>query len=91
MRQSQFFNKLSWILLEAKIKYYLFPGMENISDTRYDKLEKIYLKMCSHYEQPNTIQSMVGVDKTRPSVQAAISKICRDNYYMAFLNRGKYE
>lgn len=73
------FAKLSWKLLEAKILYYLFPLRENISDIEYDKLEKEYLQYCNETDTLNTIQSMVGVDKERPSVQLVICKILRNN------------
>jgi hypothetical protein len=69
------FTKLSWQLLEAKIKYYQYPHMITMSDATYDILEKEYMQACIDLNQPNTIQSMVGVDLNRPSVQCAIHKI----------------
>ena len=69
------FATLSWKLLEAKITYYLYPETNTLEDSEYDSLERLYLSMCSEYDFPNTIQSMVGVDETRPSVQNAIQKI----------------
>ncbi len=72
---SKRFCKLCWILLEAKIKYYLYPTINNISDSLYDRLEQMYVRHCNKYNYPNTIQSMVGVDLSRESVQIAVSKI----------------
>lgn len=69
------FILLSWQLLEAKVKYYLYPSINNMSDSEYDELEKKYVTYCTENDVPNTIQNMVGVDKERPSVQIAIGKI----------------
>lgn len=69
------FVKLSWYVLEAKVKYYLYPEMENISDAEYDKLEKEYIAYCTETDKLNTVQSMVGVDMNRPSVKLVIGKI----------------
>ena len=74
------FIKLSWSLLEAKIRYYTLPWTVTMSDSEYDILEKEYVSYCISNGKPNTIQSMVGVDQTRPSVKLAIDRIMnRDN------------
>ncbi len=72
------FLKLSWFLLEAKVRYYLYPEIDNISDAEYDKKERRYLSLCKQLYRLNTIQSMVGIDQTRPSVQAAINKVMNE-------------
>lgn len=69
------FAKLSWKLLEAKVRYYLYPELDNILDSEYDIMEKEYLKYCEENETENTIQSMVGVDQERPCVLCVIKKI----------------
>jgi hypothetical protein len=72
------FTKLCWTLLEAKVKYYVYPSMDNIPDSEYDRLEKLYTAYVEENGLPNTIQSMVGVDKTRPSIQLVIAKLLRN-------------
>lgn len=68
--------KIRWILLEAKIKYYLFPLMDNLTDNEYDKLEQEDLAYCLlHNLEP--IKNMVGVDQTKDSVKLVIDKILR--------------
>lgn len=73
------FAILSWLLLEAKIRYYLYPHMDNICDAEYDRLEKIYVDYCEKNDVPNTIQSMVGIDQTRPSTQIAMLRVSRNS------------
>lgn len=72
------FVRLSWILLKAKVKYYLFPDIDNITDSEYDSMEREYLQLCKLLIRENSIQSMVGVDTSRPSVRAVIAKIRGD-------------
>lgn len=67
--------KLSWGLLEAKVRYYLFPHLDNIDDAEYDRQEQVYLKSCQKNGYKNSIQSMVGVNENRASVQLVIRKI----------------
>ncbi len=54
-------------------------GLGGVPDADYDRAERVYLKMCQHYGYHNTIQSMVGVDINRPSVQCVIGKIQTGN------------
>lgn len=77
-KQEQEFINISWRLLEAKVRYYIFPELQNISDADYDSLEKSYLLLCKKLSKNDSIQSMVGVDQSRPSVQKVIDKISRD-------------
>ena len=69
------FSKLSWALLEAKVKYYLAPHLDNMSDSEYDALERRYVELCKSLDRPNTIQSMVGADQTRESVKLVMNKL----------------
>lgn len=69
------FAKLSWKLLEAKVRYYLYPLEDNISDAEYDHLETEYVRLCKELNKPNTVQSMVGVNTASPSVQFVRMKI----------------
>lgn len=69
------FILLSWKLLEAKVLYYLYPSSSTMPDSEYDELEKSYVNYCTENDVPNTVQSMVGIDKDRPSVQLAVDKI----------------
>jgi len=69
--------KLSWELLEHKVRYYILDS-PTIQDAEYDKLEQEYVGLCEELGKPNTIQSMVGVDLKRPSVQEVIKKLTRE-------------
>ena len=77
------FAKLSWILLEHRVRYYHYDRPV-ISDEQYDKLEQQYLKGCLELDQPNTLakptelvpgNGMIGLDLERPSVQNVLDKI----------------
>ncbi len=83
------FCKLSWQILEAKIKYYLTPEFVTINDTDYDSMEIQYLTYCRDTGTINTLvhkmypgmedmdysHAMMEIDESRPSVQLAMSKI----------------
>ena len=74
------FNRLSWCLLEMKVLYYVFPEYSDLPDSEYDRLEKLYLEACEDDQRTNTVQSMVGVDESRSSVQAALTKLRSNGY-----------
>lgn len=76
---------LSWWLLEAKILYYIYPELSTTSDAEYDNNEKEYLILCKENKFKNTVQNMVGVDKTRPSVKLAIDKLNQNGYRISEL------
>lgn len=78
----QTFVKLSWALIEYKILYYnpekfthRFLEKHSAPDYEYDRLEAKYLRLCKILKKPNTVQSMVGVDYKRHSVQLALAKL----------------
>lgn len=80
------FAKLSWELLEHKVRYYYYDA-PIITDDEYDLLEIKYLNLCKEFDQENTLvhkqypgltvngQGMMEIDIDRPSVQAAIYKL----------------
>jgi NAD-dependent DNA ligase len=68
------FIKLSWELLEHRVRYYYYDA-SIIDDYQYDMLEKKYIKACKQLKQPNTIGEMVGVDLEKPSIQSVITKL----------------
>lgn len=76
LKQQRFID-ISWKLIEAKILYYKFPCCVILSDSEYDSLEKEYLTLCKELKEPNTVQSMVGVDMSKPSVQTALVKLIK--------------
>lgn len=51
--------------------------MNCISDSQYDLLERKYKRLCKLLNRPNTVQSMVGIDQERPSVQCAIRRLAK--------------
>ena len=75
---------LGWWLIESKLLYYhpdLFSekmvSTYGAPDWLYDKREKEYVKLCEELDHYNSVQSMVGVDLDRPSVQLAITALER--------------
>lgn len=85
------FVKLSWELIEHKMRYYYFD-YSIISDVEYDKLEQEYLQLCLDLKQPNTVvhkiypgfeavegTGMMEIDMSRPSVMFVWNKIQTEN------------
>lgn len=83
------FSKLSWTLLEHRVRYYLMDA-PIIDDLEFDAFDRRYLQACKELKQPNTLSSqsldgvsgagMVGVDITRPCVQSVIYKLRGGHY-----------
>lgn len=71
------YTKLSWDLLRYKVAYYCYDT-SLVADATYDELEREYVALCKKLKKPNTVQSMVGVDLNRPSVQLVKDKLLQE-------------
>lgn len=69
------FAKLSWKILESKVRYYMFPEMQNISDAIYDQLEAEFDTECKQRGIDNHFKHMVGCGEARESLSLAIQKV----------------
>ncbi len=73
----KYFLGLGWRILRAKVLYYKYPHLPNISDAEYDALEQDYELWCFFWgEEPTALQ--VGVDMARYAVQLVDSKIRKE-------------
>ena len=83
------FIKLSWELLEAKVRYEYIDGdiSTSMTDHEYDTKSIEYLTACRELKMPNTIihkahpgfedinLAPIGIDLTKPSVDLILNKI----------------
>lgn len=67
-------NKLSWVLLEHKFRYYILCA-PIIEDYEYDMLEKEYETLCDKLKTPNSVSNMVDFDTSRPSCKLIMEKL----------------
>lgn len=66
------FTRLSWELLEHRVRYYYFDAPV-IGDSEYDKLERAYIYGCNSLKQPDT--RSVGINLELPSVKLVVEKL----------------
>jgi hypothetical protein len=69
------FARLAWSILEAKVRYYMFPDLENINDAIYDQKEAEYDAECQLRHVDNHFKGMVGCGLPRESLKLAIEKV----------------
>lgn len=71
---NKMFNKLSWILIEHKIRYYLL-NKPSIGDAQYDELEAVFFKLAKRLKKESSVTLKPGIDVDNWAVKAAYSKI----------------
>lgn len=71
--------KIGWILLEHKCLYYTLVDPKystlRIPDYKYDFLENTYISLCRKLNKKDSVSSMVGFDKKRPSCKLVYDKL----------------
>ena len=74
-KRKQNLIKLSWWILEQKLKYYHPEHGTCVDDHVYDEREAQYKKLCKYFNQPTTATDHVGFPHDRPCGRLVISKM----------------